>query len=66
MAQARTSPPHKVGRIKDARGRKVTQLDPVAMFLLHRYHEGIPQEVLRKLTREIGIGKLARFVWREQ
>jgi len=49
----------KSGRIKDARGRRVTQIDPVAMHLLHRHDEGIPHEVLRELAREIGIGKLA-------
>lgn len=44
--------------IKDARGCSVTQLDPVAMYLLHRNGGVIPHEVLRELTREIGFGKL--------
>ena len=47
------------GCIKDARGRKVTQVYPVALHLLHRTSEGIPPEVLRNLTRQIGIGKLS-------
>ena len=59
MAEKQTPRPKRAGRIKDARGRKVTQFDPVAMHLLHRHDEGIPHEVLRELTREIGIGKLA-------
>lgn len=42
-------------RIKDARGRKVTQLDPVTMRLL-REHDAIPPETLRKLADEIGVG----------
>jgi len=46
-------------QIKDARGREVPQLDPVAMHLLHRHDEGIPKDVLSVLTREIGFGKLA-------
>ena len=59
MVEKQTPRPKRAGRIKDTRGRKVTQLDPVAMHLLHRHDEGIPREVLRELTQEIGIGKLA-------
>ena len=44
-----------VGRLKDARGRRVTQLDPVAMRVLHQ-HDVIPAETLRKLATEIGVG----------
>ena len=47
------------GQIKDARGRKVTQLDPVALHLLRRPNGGIPPDVLRELTRKIGIGRLS-------
>ncbi|UCG16522.1 MAG: zinc ribbon domain-containing protein [Phycisphaerales bacterium] len=47
-------------RIKDARGRKVTQLDPVTMRLLRQHHV-IPPETLRKLADEIGVG-WPRFV----
>jgi hypothetical protein len=42
-------------RIKDARGRAVTQLDPVMMHLKHR-HEAIPAEPLGRIAREVGIG----------
>jgi hypothetical protein len=52
-------PRQQSGYIKDARGRKVTQVDPVALHLLHRADERIPPEVLRELTRKIGIGKLS-------
>jgi len=40
------------GRVIDARGRRVTQLDPVAMHLLHR-HDVIPTEELRTIATEI-------------
>ena len=43
------------GRIQDARGRRVTQLDPVTMRLL-RQHDVIPAQTLRKLAEEIGVG----------
>ena len=59
MAGDDPSSTHKAGRIKDARGRAVTQIDPVAMYLLHRHDQGIPYEVLRELTREIGVGRPA-------
>jgi len=49
-----SSSPHR-GRIQDARGRKVTQIDPVTMRLL-RQHDVIPAETLRKLAEEIGVG----------
>ncbi len=41
-------------RIKDARGRKVTQLDPVAMHLLRR-HDWIEAGVLRAIAHEGGV-----------
>lgn len=41
-------------RIKDARGRKVTQLDPVAMHLLRR-HDWIEADVLRAIVHEKGV-----------
>jgi hypothetical protein len=48
------SPRPKAGRIEDARGRKVTQLDPVAMYLLER-PEWIEADVLRAIAREQGV-----------
>ncbi len=52
----------KKGSITDARGRKVTQLDPVAMRLLAR-HDTIPAEPLRKITEELDPGEV-RKRWR--
>ena len=43
------------GRITDARGRKVEQLDPVALKLLHR-HEIVDADVLQAIVREKGVG----------
>ncbi len=50
--------PHK-GRIRDANGRRVTQLDPVALHLLHR-HELIDREALTNILEEKGVG-LSKF-----
>jgi hypothetical protein len=63
MAERRSSTPQQAGRIKDARGRNVTQLDPIAMNLL-RQHGVIPADTLRGITDEIGSGlpKNARAV----
>jgi hypothetical protein len=47
------SPPTS-GPIRDARGRKVTQLDPVALQWLRQY-EVIDREVLLAITHERGI-----------
>ncbi len=41
-------------RIKDARGRSVTQLDPVAMHLL-RQHDVIEPGVLKAIAQENGV-----------
>ena len=54
MAQNETSPTQKAGRVEDARGRKVTQLDPVAMYLLRR-HDWIDADVLRAIVHEKGV-----------
>ena len=51
--------PGRHGRIKDARGREVTQLDPVAMYLL-RQHEIIPSEALRAVSQDIDPRELRR------
>jgi hypothetical protein len=45
--------------IRDARGRKVTQLDPVTMHLLRR-HDVIEAEVLRAIAGEKGVRITAR------
>jgi hypothetical protein len=42
------------GRVKDARGRSVTQLDPVAMHLLHQHHV-IEADTLRAIASEKGV-----------
>ena len=55
MAEKATSETQRAGHIKDARGRKVTQLDPVTMRLL-RQHDVIPAETLRQLADKIGVG----------
>ncbi len=46
--------PQKAGRIKDARGRKVTQLDPVALRLL-RQHDVIDADQLQAIANEDGV-----------
>lgn len=43
-----------VGRIKDARGRTITQLDPVAIYLL-RKHDWLEAGVLQAIVREKGV-----------
>ena len=55
MAERRSPPTQQAGRIKDARDRKMTQLDPVTMRLLHQ-HDVIPAETLRELADEMGVG----------
>ena len=55
MGEKQSPRRQQAGRIKDARGRKVTQLDPVTMRLLRQY-DVIPAEALRKLADEIGVG----------
>lgn len=46
---------HAAGCITDARGRRVSQLDPVMMHLLRR--PGIiPSDVLRLMARQVGFG----------
>jgi hypothetical protein len=52
--------PKRRGRITDARGRRVTQLDPVSMHYL-RQRDVIDADTLRALAAEIGIG-WPRFV----
>ena len=62
MAEDEASRIKTAGRIRDARGRYVTQLDPVAMLLLHQ--PGIiEREDLQAITSEPGvaISKWERF-----
>ena len=55
MAMADATPTQHAGRIIDARGRRVSQLDPVMMHLLHR--PGImPVGVLQQIAQQVGIG----------
>ena len=53
--------PRRAGRITDARGRRVTQLDPVTLRLL-RSRGSIPPEQLREIAGAIGLG-WRRYVW---
>ena len=55
MAENRLRRPQGTWCLKDARGRSVTQLDPVTMNLV-RQHDVIPAETLRKLAAEVGVG----------
>ena len=54
MVQSQPSPTRKSGRIKDARGRKVMQLDPIALYLLRR-HDIINADTLRAIAHEEGV-----------
>ena len=49
----------RVGSVKDARGRKVSQLDPVAMHLL-RQNDMIAPEDLRRIAVEIDAQEVKR------
>ncbi len=62
MAEENTTQRQHTGRIKDARGRNVTQLDPITMRLL-RQHDVIPAEPLAEVAADLGSGltKLTRF-----
>lgn len=57
--QGERHPARPAGRIKDARGRLVTQLDPVALYLL-RQHSVIDVDVLRAIAHEPGV-QIARW-----
>jgi hypothetical protein len=50
------------GHIDDARGRKVTQLDPVALHLTHR-HDVIPPENLRSIAAATDPLEVRRRPW---
>lgn len=55
MAEKEATEKNRAGRIQDARGRSVRELDPVAMHLMHS--PGIiPQDTLADLAQDIGFG----------
>jgi hypothetical protein len=53
-----SSPRQQAGHIKDARGRKVRQLDPIALHLLRR-HNVIDSDALQAIVNEKGV-RIAR------
>jgi len=59
MAETATPARQEVGRVKDARGRSVTQLDPVAMHLL-RQNGLIPSDALREIAEELDPAELRK------
>ena len=59
MAANDPTPRQTSGRIKDARGRRVSQLDPVALYLLCR-HDVIEADALRAIANEKGVRIAAR------
>ena len=59
MAEGNPSSSSHKGHIQDVRGRKVAQLDPVTMRLLHK-HDVIPAETLRTLSEEIDPGEIRK------
>ena len=62
MAEHGSSKSQHVGRIKDARGRQVSQLDPVKLHLLNQ-RSIIPAEALRSMVDDIMPGaRRQRFV----
>lgn len=64
MPDAETHPVRERGRIHDDRGRRVTQLDPVMMHLLHQ-HQVIPADPLRDIAQAVGLGlrKVTRVIF---
>lgn len=54
MTTSSLFPRQKAGRITDARERKVTQLDPIALYLL-RQHDVIDADALRAIANEEGV-----------
>ena len=55
MTRQDSSTTQPAGRITDARGRTVSQLDPVMMDLMRR-QDVIPPDTLRLMARQIGVG----------
>ena len=54
MTASSLLPRHLAGRINDARGRKVAQLDPIVLYLL-RQHDVIDADTLRAIANEKGV-----------
>ena len=52
----------RAGRVRDARGRTVTTLDPIALRLLRR-HEGIPPDILKEMCGRIGTRMTRLEIW---
>jgi hypothetical protein len=59
MAERPGQPAILRGRVTDARGRTVTQLDPVAMYLLHR-HDVIAADDLRTIATALDPDEMRR------
>jgi hypothetical protein len=59
MTASDPAPRQTSGRIKDARGRRVTQLDPIALYLLRR-HDVIEADALKAIANEKGVRIAAR------
>jgi len=59
ITQDKTAPIQKVGHVADARGRKVTQIDPVAMHLLRRY-DVIEADDLCRIATDIDSSELKK------
>ena len=67
MADQKSSPKNAAKRIKDARGRVVSELDPVVMHLTRRPGV-IPVDALHDVARDIGFGvtrsvRIALIAW---
>jgi predicted Zn-ribbon and HTH transcriptional regulator len=63
MADNPLNPPRGSSRVRDARGRMVGQLDPVAMYLLGRPGP-IDPEALRAIAEELDPGEVRRRRWK--
>lgn len=55
LAEKDSSRPQQSARVKDARDRPVTPLDPYELNLLRR-HDVIPAEILRRIAAQVGLG----------
>jgi hypothetical protein len=67
LAETEQSKKEIAGRIKDARGRVVSELDPVVMHLTHSPGV-IPADTLRDIAQDIGFGinkgvRIALIAW---